>query len=167
MAYSLADITRISGSRQAVRDRVYIDVKGNKYKGTIDGRLEQVFTIDKTIGVKLHVDDYPQRLNEYLLELESTTNSLENYDAFITEYLNSVAYAQKTGYTEFIMTGDNISQILIYKDNTKAYLLFTKDFTYTGDDLTEIVVTNSDNTFILTKSFEYDLDGNITTKTIT
>lgn len=167
MAYSLADITRISGSRQAVRDRVYIDVKGNKYKGTIDGRLEQVFTIDKTIAVKLNVDDYPQRLNDYLLELESTTNSLENYDVFVTDYLNSIAYAQKTGYTEFVLSGDNISQILVYRDNTKGYLLFTQDFTYTGDDLTKVVITNSDNTFTLTKSFEYDLDGNITNKTIT
>lgn len=166
MAYSLTEITRISGSKQAVKDRIYIDVKGNKYKGTSEGRLEQVFTIDKTIGVKLHVDDYPQSLKDYLLGLEGTTNSLEEYDAFVTEYLNGIAYAQKTGYTEFIMDGDNISQILIYKDNSRANLLFTKDFTYTGDNLTEIEVNNNAGTFTLTKTFEYDLDGNITNKTI-
>lgn len=166
MAYSLADITRISGSKQAVKDRVYIDVKGNKYKGTSEGRLEQVFTIDKTIAVKLHVDDYPKRLNEYLLEQEGKTDTLTEFDAFVTEYLNGVAYAQKTGYTEFVMDGTNVSEILIYKDSTKNSLLFTKTLQYTGDNLTQIETTNADGSFRLIEEFTYDLDGNILTKTI-
>lgn len=166
MVHTPADISRISGSRLAIKGQFYLDTKGNKYKGTAEGRLEQVYTIDKTIAVKLNVDDKPQKLNEYLLSLKDTTEGLAAYDAFVTEYLNGVAYAQKTGYSEFNYTGDNLTEIVIYKDSTKVNLLFTKTLTYTGDNLTRIETINSDSSFRLIKEFTYDVNGNITTKTI-
>jgi hypothetical protein len=73
MIYSLSEINRISGSRLAVKDRIYTDVNGNKYRGTSDNRLEQIFTSDKTIGVQLSINEPETSLKDYLTNL---TNSI-------------------------------------------------------------------------------------------
>lgn len=72
MIYSLAEITRISGSRLAVKDRIYIDVKGNRYKGTIDNRLVQLSISDASVGVKVDNTNTTQDLGSYLDNLVST-----------------------------------------------------------------------------------------------
>jgi hypothetical protein len=162
MIYSLSEINRISGSRLAVKNQYYTDVKGNKYKGTSNGRLEQVFTSDKTIGVKLNVDDRTEDLNTYLKTLSDEIHTFVTFDNFVKEFMDSFTYAQKQSYKVFNYTGDNITEILIYKDSTLRDLLYTVTFTYTGDNLTKKEIVKSDNSYTLTKNFTYDINNNIT-----
>ena len=162
MIYTPEELSRISGSRLAVPNRIYLDTKGNKYKGTINNRLEQVFTSDKNIGVKLAVDDKTESLNTYLKQLDSKYNSLIDFDQFVEEFLNSYKYAQKSCFKQFIYTGDNISQQLIYKNDSMLELLFSVLYEYTGDNLTKITITKSDNSFVLIKNLSYDINGNLT-----
>lgn len=162
MIYTAQELARISGSRLAVTDRIYKDDKGNTYKGTKNNRLEQIFTSDKTIGVKLNVDDTTKNLNDYLKESDTKYNSLLDFDTFVEDFLNSYKYSQKSCYKEFIYTGDNISEQKIWKDSNMIDLLFSVLYEYTGDNLTKITITKSDNSFILIKNLSYDINGNLT-----
>lgn len=169
MAFTPEEIIRISGSRLAVRNKIYTDNKNNRYKGTIDGRLEKIYTSDKEVGVRLKIEDTPESLNTYLnnlnTELSTLSDSIEElseFDAFVVEFMDSFTYAQKIGYKVFNYTGDNITEILIYSDSTLAELLYTVTLTYTGDNLTTKEIVKTDASYTLTKTFSYDINGNIT-----
>lgn len=161
MIYTAQELARISGSRLAVTDRIYKDDKGNTYKGTKNNRLEQIFTSDKTIGVKLNVDDTTKNLNDYLKESDTKYNSLLDFDKFVQDFLNSYTYAQKEGYKVFNYTGDNITEILIYENDSLLNKLYTVTFSYTGDNLTSKTILKSDNSYSLIKEYIYDINNNI------
>lgn len=169
MAFTEEQILRISADRKAVNNKIYTDNKGNRYKGNINGRLERVYTSDKAVGVTLQVGDSTESLNTYLNNLNSSINTinvdieeLQTFDEFVTEFMNSYVYSQKQGYKVFNYTGNNITEILIYTDNTLSDLLYTVTLTYTGDNLTTKEIVKADETYSLTKTYSYDINGNIT-----
>ncbi len=61
-------------------------------------------------------------------------------------------------YKTFSYTGDDLTQQLIYEDNTMTTLLFTVDYTYTGTNLTQIDVTRETDGFTYTKVLTYDIN---------
>jgi len=160
MAYSSAEINRISGSRLAVQGRKYTEQNGDIWIGTKENRLKRLYLKDTHVGVELEATEPVTSLKQYLKTL--TAN-----DTLTQEFMDSYKWAQKTGYKEFTYTGDNITQQTIYTDNTTATTLFTITYTYTGDSLTQIYIEKEGSTFTLTKVFAYDSNNNLTDITIT
>jgi len=161
MAYSSAEINRISGSRLAVQGRKYTEQNGDIWIGTKDNRLTKYYVKDTTVGVELSATDPVTSLKSYLTDLNETTTLTQ-------EFMDSYKWAQKTGYKEFTYTGDNITQQVIYDRNSPtANTLFTVTYTYTGDNLTQIYIEKEGSTFTLTKVFAYDSNNNLTDITIT
>lgn len=69
-------------------------------------------------------------------------------------------------YKEFSYTADgDIDAIDIWKNNTKTTKLFTKAFTYTTGNLTQILITDVVTGETLTKTIAYDGDGNVSSIT--
>jgi len=174
MSLSISEITRISGQRLAVPGKLYVDINGNTYKGTLEKRLEKLTTSDKQVGVRLAIEDTTQTLNTYLNALDDKLGNIEveitelqSFDDFVTEFLDSFTYAQKEGYKVFNYTGDDLTTILTYKDNTLVDLLYTVTLTYTGDNLTAKEIVKADNSYTLLKNFAYDISDNLVSITIT
>ncbi len=72
-----------------------------------------------------------------------------------------------TGYKEFSYdVDDNIIGQSIYSDTAGLVLAFTVTYDYTGDDLTLITVVRASDSFSYTKTFVYDVGGNLTSITI-
>jgi len=63
--------------------------------------------------------------------------------------------ALTTGYKEFTYTGSKLTQIDIWTNGSKVTKLFTRVFSYTGNDLTLLVTTDEQTGLVLTKSFSY------------
>lgn len=70
MAYSSAEINRISGSRLAVQGRKYIEQNGDVWIGTKDNRLTRLYLKDKQIGIELNSTDPVVNLQTYLRNLK-------------------------------------------------------------------------------------------------
>ena len=67
-----------------------------------------------------------------------------------------------TRYKEFIYNINNdITQIKIYRDNTKSNLVYVIDYTYDGDNISTISTTRINDMFNYVKTFDYDVNGNI------
>lgn len=64
-------------------------------------------------------------------------------------------FAELLRFTEFIYTGDNLTNKSIYADNTKVTKLFNVDYTYSGDDLSTVVVTRISDSASYTKTYAY------------
>lgn len=169
MAFTEEQIVRISADKKAINNKIYTDNKGNRYKGNIDGRLEKVYTSDKQVSVTLQLGDSTQSLNTYLNNLDNSIQTintnieeLQTFDDFVTEFMNSYTYAQKSYYKVFNYTGDNITSILTYKDSSLNNLLYTTTLIYTGDNLTSKEISKEDGSYTLTKTYTYDINNNIT-----
>jgi len=82
MAYSSAEINRISGSRLAVQNRKYIEENGIIWLGTKDNRLTRLYLKDVNVGVELNPTDPVTNLKTFLTDLQaqidSITGTLEN-----------------------------------------------------------------------------------------
>lgn len=63
--------------------------------------------------------------------------------------------AQLTNYKQLLYTGNNLTTVNIYEDNTLANLLFTKSLSYTGNNLTSVVLTRISDGAIVTKTLSY------------
>jgi len=46
---TLQEINRLAGQKRAVPNRIYIDENNNKYKGTSDGRVVQIYSTTLTV----------------------------------------------------------------------------------------------------------------------
>ena len=68
-------------------------------------------------------------------------------------------------YSETTFVNGLISQITTWSTPFKTILMQTKSFTYTGDYLTQIVVTNGDDVTEFTQTFTYDSEGNLESTT--
>ena len=62
-------------------------------------------------------------------------------------------------YKVFTYTGDNVTNQKVYEDNTLASLLYDIDYTYSGDNLSSIVVERLSDSFTYTKTFTYLSDN--------
>lgn len=76
MAFSNAEISRISGSRLAVFNRKYIEDNGNIWIGTVDNRLKRLYLKDTQVGVELHPTDSTTNLKDFLIALEDQIANL-------------------------------------------------------------------------------------------
>lgn len=69
---------------------------------------------------------------------------------------------ESEGFKELTYNPDGtVAQLVLYVDDTKTVVLKTKVFTYTGDQITQVQVTNEDGS-VVTKDFLYtgdDLDS--------
>ena len=103
-----------------------------------------------------------------VITLKKALQDISDNTALTEDFMNSYKWAQKSGYKEFTYTGDNITQQRIYaSDSPSADLLFTVTYTYSGDNLTQIYIEKEGSTFTLTKVFNYDINNNLTDITIT
>lgn len=57
--------------------------------------------------------------------------------------------------------GGNLVQVKIYQENAFTTLLFTKDFTYTDGNLTEVKITRAVDGYLAYKYLFYDVGGNL------
>ena len=100
--------------------------------------------------LKLHLPNGPTRFSE------PGTNLIDlDYKSRLSTYYHEISYT---------VDGD-IDTIDIWLNNTKTTKLFTKAFTYTSGDLTQILITDFVTGVTLTKALSYDVNGNL--KTIT
>lgn len=148
MALSKADIQKIHTTKTAIPNKIYVDAEGRKYKGNDSGRLVRELTASEIKVVE-----------RFSTTAHNTQEILENLD-------QTVAKLDTEGYTEYTYDIDNnLTNINVWKDETKTIKIVEKSLAYTGDDLTSITITlNGGLTY--TKNFSYDGNGNLTTKNI-
>jgi len=148
MALSKSDIQKIHTTKTAIPNKIYVDAEGRKYKGNDSGRLVRELTASEIKVVE-----------RFSTTAHNTQEILENLD-------QTVAKLDTEGYTEYTYDIDNnLTNINVWKDETKTIKIVEKSLAYTGDDLTSITITlNGGLTY--TKNFSYDGNGNLTTKNI-
>lgn len=82
---------------------------------------------------------------------------------------NMYIYARDTFYNELIYTGDLLSRIDVYHDDTKSTQMFQRSFTYTQSGLLTSVITTDlqtgGNGSVLTKQLNYNTTTNTLTST--
>ena len=61
-------------------------------------------------------------------------------------------------YKELSYTGDQLTNVGTWEDNTKVVKLWNKDLSYTGDQLTQTVLTRISDSATVTKDFVYSGD---------
>ena len=66
--------------------------------------------------------------------------------------------AYETRYMEPTYTSDDLTRVEIWEDATKLVKLFTRDLTYTGDNLTQTVTTDEQTGAVLTIDLGYTGD---------
>ena len=148
MALSKSDIQKIHTTKTAIPNKIYVDAEGRKYKGNDSGRLVRELTASEIKVVE-----------RFSTTAHNTQEILENLD-------QTVAKLDTEGYTEYTYDIDNnLTNINVWKDETRTIKIVEKSLAYTGDDLTSITITlNGGLTY--TKNFSYDGNGNLTTKNI-
>ena len=121
------------------------------------------YTPDAAVAEADDVDDLAAHL--YGIDAEfSDLSALEQR----TKLENQFNFAYNNHYTELSYDGSgNLTTVEIWEDNTKALKLFTRTLSYTGSDLTSATTTDELTLVELTKTFTYDVDGNLTTVTAT
>ncbi len=89
-----------------------------------------------------------------------------NNDVLLLELMYNNAYS--TGYIDFTKDiDDNITAVNVWENSGKVIKLFTKDITYTGENITEVLITDEVTNKTMLKEINYDVDGNVTDITIT
>ena len=96
--------------------------------------------------LKAHLPSGPVKFSEPGLNLIDL-----DYKSRLSTYYHEISYT---------VDGD-VDTIDIWLNNTKTTKLFTKSFTYTGGDLTQILITDVVTGATLTKALVYDVDGNL------
>ncbi len=94
--------------------------------------------------------------------IPSTVNECEKLNI---ELETAYKAAYLTRYKEFTYVGDNLTAVDIYDTPAKTNLLFSKTLTYIGPTLTQTVLTRASDGRTLTKDFAYTGD-NLTSVTI-
>jgi len=84
-------------------------------------------------------------------------------DRIEIEGLYKIAYNGK--YSEFVFTGEKLTQINIFDSDLKVTKLFTKTISYDlADNIDTVTIVDEVNGNTLTKHFTYDINGNIESK---
>jgi len=102
-----------------------------------------------------------------------SVNELPNFLTGIFEIQDNILDIQTeartaglTKYKELIYSSEILTQINIWKDNTKTIKLYQTDFTYNAGILSQIGITRISDNFTYTKTFNYT-NGNLTGINIT
>ena len=143
------DLNRIHAQGKAIKGRYYKTSDGKLFIGVDGGRVKQVTEASKV---------YFQ-----------SSNSIQekNVQKAIEELLSQLDSIADVAYKEFTYdVNGNITDQLIYQDDSLSTLLFTIVYTYTGDDLTTIEITREIDSLTITKTLTYDVDGNLTSLNI-
>jgi hypothetical protein len=107
---------------------------------------------DTAAILKDHLPNGPTRFSE------PGTNLIDlDYKSRLSTYYHEISYT---------VDGD-VDTIDVWLNNTKTTKLFTKAFTYTSGDLTQILITDVVTGATLTKQLVYNVDGNLKTVTRT
>ena len=96
--------------------------------------------------LKAHLPSGPTKFSEPGLNLIDL-----DYKSRLSTYYHEISYT---------VDGD-VDTIDVWLNNTKTTKLFTKAFTYTNGDLTQILITDVVTGATLTKALVYDVDGNL------
>lgn len=96
--------------------------------------------------LKAHLPSGPTKFSEPGLNLIDL-----DYKSRLSTYYHEISYT---------VDGD-VDTIDVWLNNTKTTKLFTKAFTYTNGDLTQILITDVVTGTTLTKALVYDVDGNL------
>lgn len=64
-------------------------------------------------------------------------------------------------YKEFIYTSGNLSTVNIWEDDTMSVKIYQTNYSYSGGNLTQIQTTRTSDSFVYTKIFTYDGEGNL------
>lgn len=102
--------------------------------------------------LKAHLPSGPVKFTEPGLNLIDL-----DYKSRLSTYYHEISYT---------VDGD-VDTIDVWLDNTTTTKLFTKAFTYTNGDLTQILITDVVTGATLTKALVYDANGNLETITRT
>lgn len=101
--------------------------------------------------------DFNKQLQQELAKLRrgsstSTPTNIQDFELIMVWKLNSDLYQ------EFVYTGEDITQINYWSDNTKATKLFTKNITYSSGNPTVITVLDetTDKIYITTINYTGD-----------
>ena len=96
--------------------------------------------------LKAHLPNGPTKFSEPGLNLIDL-----DYKPRLSTYYHEISYT---------VDGD-VDTIDVWLNNTKTTKLFTKAFTYTNGDLTQILITDVVTGTTLTKALVYDVNGNL------
>lgn len=99
-------------------------------------------------------------------DLQTALDAKTNLDRQKLEINYNQAYS--TAYHELTYDiNDKLTQIDIWQTSGKLLKLFTKVLTYTGDELTQVLITDEIASKTLTKVLAYDINGKLTSVTKT
>ena len=96
--------------------------------------------------LKAHLPSGPVKFTEPGLNLIDL-----DYKSRLSTYYHEISYT----------VGGDVDTIDVWLNNTKTTKLFTKAFTYTNGDLTQILITDVVTGASLTKALVYDVNGNL------
>jgi len=130
---------------------------GSGHMFYLNGQL-QTYGSDYTIsGTTLTiVDGRPAPISVDVLTLYGSVGFV-SYGITDLSYIE-LELAIKTGqnsYMEVTYSGATVTQMNYWTDVGKSTKLFTKDYTYTSGDLTQIVTTDEIDGFVLTETITY------------
>ena len=118
------------------------------------------------IGIDKWLYIYSQNKKNAALrgDVYNVTNSINEVILDIEAIIKTTG---TTGYKFFTYDVDgNITRQDIYSDTAGTDLAFTVTYGYTGDDLTLITIVRASDSFTYTKTFAYDINGNLESITI-
>jgi hypothetical protein len=150
MYYTSQQISKINSSKSAIQGKKYYQNNGLIWIGLYSKTLKQ--------------------FNDPEINAQSVVYQIENNEPFtVTEELDSLNNNLNIVNGNKVFTYDiskNLTQIKVYSDITLTDLLSTKNLTYdVNGNLTTLVEITPTNT--ITSTFTYNIDGDLTNKTIT
>jgi hypothetical protein len=74
--------------------------------------------------------------------------------------------ANDSYYKELSYTDGSLTNVGIWTDNTKVFKLFNKDLSYSSGALTQTLLERISDSAKLLKLFDYDVDDNLTSVTV-
>lgn len=96
----------------------------------------------------------------YFTDLINILNSIPSTEINALEMLFKTV--QIASYKEFVYTGEDLTTLNVWTDNTMTTKLFQADYTYSSGNLTEIYVERISDGANYTKTLSYDVGGNLT-----
>lgn len=130
---------------------------GSEHMFYINGQL-QTYGGDYTIsGTTLTiVDGRPAPISADVLKLYGSIGFVEYGVTDLTYIeLELCVKSGQNSYMETTFSGETLIQMNFWTDSGKTTKLFTKDYTYTGENLTQIVTTDEITSHVLTETITY------------